>query len=124
MSMVASAFQYGCAPTLIPFTTRFTSPPACVNSIRPRRTRAIQSMFSTPLSIEILAPAEMGNHSTGTCIEWARSKAARMRRHSGSAKAPKSLLGSPKIRTRVMPSGYLVVKLRIMPTMMLALFFP
>ena len=107
---------------MIPLTTRLTSPPACVNSIRPRRTRAIQSMFSTPLSIEILAPAEMGNHSSGTPLSWASSKAARMRRHSGSAMAPKSLLGSPSIRTRVMPSGYLVVKLRMTPTMMLALF--
>src|SRR3954467_6234438 len=29
MSMVASAFQYGCAPTLMPVTTTLISPPAC-----------------------------------------------------------------------------------------------
>ena len=44
-----------------------------------------------------------------------------MRRHSVSAIAPKSLLGSPSSKTRVMPSGYLGVKLRMTPTMMLAL---
>ncbi len=35
--------------------------------------------------MEILAPAEMGNHSRGTPFARAKSKAARMRRHSGSA---------------------------------------
>src|ERR1035441_7903692 len=38
MSMVASAFQYGCAPTLIPLIRRFTSPPAWVNCTRRRNT--------------------------------------------------------------------------------------
>jgi hypothetical protein len=31
-----------------------------------RSTRAIQSMFSVPLSIEIFAPADSANHSSGT----------------------------------------------------------
>src|SRR5918912_224282 len=31
ISIVASAFQYGCAPTLMPLTTMLISPPACVN---------------------------------------------------------------------------------------------
>ena len=90
----------------MPLTTRLISPPACVNSIMRRSTRAIQSMFSTPLSIEILAPAENVNHSSGTCIFCAKSMAAMMRRHSGSASAPMSLLGSPSSTTRFMPSGY------------------
>ena len=33
MSIVASAFQYGCAPTLMPATTTLISPPAWVNSM-------------------------------------------------------------------------------------------
>ncbi len=73
---------------------------------QPRSTRAIQSMFSTPLSMEILAPAERVNHSSGMRFSWQDRSAARMRRHSGSAIAPRSLLGSPSSRTRVMPSGY------------------
>ena len=93
ISMVASAFQYGCAPTLIPLINRFTSPPACVNSINRRRTRAIQSMFSTPLSIEIFAPAEIGNHSTGKPCSAAISSAATIRRHSGSASRAQILAG-------------------------------
>ena len=47
-----------------------------------------------------------------------------IRRHSGSAIAPKSLLGSPRIITRVMPSGYVVVKLRMTPKMTFDLFSP
>ena len=66
ISIVASAFQYGCAPTLMPATTTLISPPAWVNSMIRRSTAAIQSMFSVPLSIAILAPAESANHSSGT----------------------------------------------------------
>src|ERR1039457_406791 len=40
ISIVASAFQYDWAPTLIPVTTTLTSPPAWVNVIRRRNTRA------------------------------------------------------------------------------------
>ena len=105
MSIVASAFQYGCAPTLIPVTTMLISPPPWVNSTMRRRTRAIQSMFSVPLCIEIFAPADSANHSSGTCICSARSTAAMMRRHSGSASEPISRLGSPSRMTRAMPSG-------------------
>ena len=62
-------------------------------------------MFSVPLSIEIFAPADTASHSTGTPISSARSSAAMMRTHSGSAIAPSALVGSPKIATRTMPSG-------------------
>ena len=68
MSIVASAFQYGWAPTLMPVTTTLISPPSWVNSMIRRRARATQSMFSVPLSIEIRAPADRANHSTGTPI--------------------------------------------------------
>ena len=50
-------------------------------------------MFSVPLSIEILAPAESAYHSSGTPIDSAMSSAPRMRRHSGSASDPTSRLG-------------------------------
>ena len=105
MSIVASAFQYGCAPTLMPVTTTLISPPAWVNSTIRRSTAAIQSMFSVPLSIAIFAPAESANHSTGTPSSSARSSAAMMRRHSGSASEPSARVGSPSRITRIMPSG-------------------
>ncbi len=66
MSIVASAFQYGWAPTLMPATTMLISPPSWVNSMMRLRARATQSMFSVPESIEIRAPADSANHSTGT----------------------------------------------------------
>ncbi len=56
MSIVASAFQYGWAPTLMPVTTTLISPPSWVNSMIPRSTREIQSMVSLPESIAIFAP--------------------------------------------------------------------
>ena len=62
-------------------------------------------MFSVPLSMEILAPAERVNHSRGTRRRSARSRAAMMRRHSGSAIEPISRLGSPRMVTLVIPSG-------------------
>ena len=40
-------------------------------------------MFSVPESIEIRAPADSANHSTGTDIRSARSSAAMIRAHSG-----------------------------------------
>ena len=52
-------------------------------------------MFSVPESIEIRAPADSANHSTGTRIRSARSSAAMTRRHSGSASAPSDFVGSP-----------------------------
>jgi hypothetical protein len=105
ISIVASAFQYGWAPTLMPATTTLISPPAWVNSTIRRRAAATQSMFSVPESIEIRAPAESANHSTGTRIRSARSMAAMIRVHSGSETAPRALVGSPHRTTRVTPSG-------------------
>ena len=105
MSIVASAFQYGCAPTLMPATTTLISPPAWVNSMIRLSPAATQSMFSVPESIEIRAPADSANHSTGTCIRSARSMAAMIREHSGSETAPSAFVGSPQSTTRVTPSG-------------------
>ena len=105
ISIVASAFQYGWAPTLIPVTTTLISPPSWVNSISPRSTREIQSMFSVPESMAIFAPADTANHSTGASSCRASSSAASTRRHSGSAIAPRALVGSPISTTRRMPSG-------------------
>jgi hypothetical protein len=64
-----------------------------------------QSMFSVPLAIEIFAPAETANQSTGTPMRSARSSAATIRRHSGSATEPISRPGSPNRTTRAIPSG-------------------
>jgi len=105
ISMVASAFQYGCAPTLMPVTTTLISPPSWVNSMIPRSTREIQSMFSVPESIEIFAPADTANHSIGASSWRASSIAAITRAHSASASAPNALVGSPSSTTRVIPSG-------------------
>ena len=66
ISIVASAFQYGWAPTLMPATTTLTSPPRWVCSTSRRSTRATQSRFSLPESMAILAPADRANHSIGT----------------------------------------------------------
>ena len=85
MSIVASAFQYGWAPTLMPVTITLISPPCCVNSMIRRSAAATQSMFSVPESIAIRAPEDSANHSTGTPSSSAMSSAAMMRRHSGSA---------------------------------------
>ena len=62
-------------------------------------------MFSVPESIEMRAPADSANHSTGTPISSARSSAAMTRAHSASATAPSALSGSPHSSTRVTPSG-------------------
>ena len=72
--------------------------PACVNSTIRRSTAAIQSMFSVPLSMAIFAPADSANHSTGTPSRSARSSAAMIRRHSGSASEPSARVGSPRMR--------------------------
>ena len=76
ISIVASAFQYGWPPTVIPVMTMLTSPPACVYSISRRRVSAIQSMFSVPESMAISAPDDTAYHSTG----MPRSAPARARR--------------------------------------------
>src|ERR1043165_7708624 len=65
MSIGASAFQYGWAPTLIPDTTTLISPPAWVKRTIRRSAAATQSMFSVPESIAIRAPDDTANHSTG-----------------------------------------------------------
>ncbi len=70
-----------------------------------RSTAAIQSMFSVPESIAIIAPAESANHSAGTRSSSARSRAAMIRLHSGSASEPSARVGSPKSATRSIPSG-------------------
>ena len=124
MSIVASAFQYGCAPTLMPATTTLISPPAWVNSMIRLSPAATQSMFSVPESIEIRAPAESANHSTGTCIRSARSIAAMIREHSGSETAPSAFVGSPQSTTRVTPSGCRSVGVVTTATRMPALFCP
>ena len=105
ISIVASAFQYGWAPTLIPATTTLISPPPWVNVMIRRSARDTQSMFSVPLSIEIVAPEDSANHSTGADSSSARSIAATTRAHSASATVPRALVGSPNSATRVMPSG-------------------
>ena len=124
MSIVASAFQYGWAPTLMPATTTLISPPAWVNSTIRRRAAATQSMFSVPESIEIRAPADSANHSTGTCIRSARSRAAMTRRHSGSETEPSDLVGSPQSTTRVTPSGWIGVGVVTTAARMPALLSP
>ncbi len=82
-----------------------TSPPPWVNVMIRRSARATPSMFSVPLSIEIFAPDDRVNHSTGTPISSARSMAATTIAHSATATVPSALVGSPNIATRVMPSG-------------------
>ena len=89
----------------MPATNTLISPPAWVNSMMRRSAFATQSMFSEPLSSEICAPALSAIHSSGTCSFSARSSAAMIRRHSGSATAPISRLASPSRITRRMPSG-------------------
>ena len=124
MSIVASAFQYGCAPTLIPATTTLISPPSWVNSTMRLSAAATQSMFSVPESIEIRAPEDSANHSSGTFIRSARSMAAMIREHSGSDTAPRALVGSPHSTTRVTPSGYASVGVVTTAASIAALFSP
>ena len=100
MSIVASAFQYGWAPTLMPVTMTLISPPSWVNSMIARSTREIQSMFSVPESIAIFAPADTANHSIGASSLRASAIAAHTRAHSGSASAPSARVGSPSSTTR------------------------
>lgn len=124
MSIVASAFQYGCAPTLMPTTTTLISPPSWVNVTIRLSAAATQSMFSVPEVIEIRAPADTANHSSGTCIRSARSSAAMTREHSGSDSAPSAFVGSPSSTTRVTPSGWRWVGVVTTPAMIAAEFLP
>ena len=124
MSIVASAFQYGCAPTLIPATTMLISPPPWVNVTIRLSAAATQSMFSVPEDIEIRAPADSANHSSGTRIRSARSRAAITREHSGSDSAPSAFVGSPSSTTRVTPSGCRAVGVVTTPATIAAEFLP
>ena len=124
MSIVASAFQYGCAPTLMPATTMLISPPAWVNSTIRLSAAATQSMFSVPDSMEIRAPADSAYHSSGTRSRSARSSAAMTRRHSGSDSAPSDLVGSPSSTTRVTPWGCRGVAVVTTPATMAAVLRP
>ena len=89
-----------------------------------RSTAAIQSMFSVPLSMAMRAPEDTANHSTGTRSRSARSSAAMIRRHSGSARLPSPRVGSLSIATRVIPSGTFAVWLVSSPTTTLAVLLP
>ena len=89
----------------MPATMMLISPPSWVKVMIRRSARATPSMFSVPLSIEILAPEDSANHSTGTASFSARSIAATTRAHSASATVPSALVGSPNSATRVIPSG-------------------
>ena len=124
ISIVASAFQYGWAPTLMPATMMFTSPPSWVNVMIRRSARATPSMFSVPLSMEIFAPEDSVNHSTGTPFSSARSMAATTVAHSATATVPSALVGSPNSATRVMPSGYFAVGVVTSPATTPAVFWP
>ena len=81
-------------------------------------------MFSVPEFIEIRAPADSANHSSGTRIRSARSSAAITREHSGSDSAPSALVGSPSSTTRVTPSGCRSVGVVTTPATMPAVFCP
>ena len=124
ISIVASAFQYGCAPTLIPATMTLISPPFWVKVMIRRSARDTQSMFSVPLSIEMVAPEDRANHSTGTDSFSARSSAATTRAHSASATVPSAFVGSPNSAMRVIPSGWRGVGRDTMPTMRPAVLRP
>ena len=94
-----------------------------MNSTNRRRTRAIQSVFSTPLSIEILAPAERANHSSGALFggqveSGENAPVFRLRQR------PKSFTGVAEQydMTRLIPSAYFGVKLQITPVMVLDVF--
>ena len=108
----------------MPVTTTLISPPAWVNVTMRRSTAPIQSMFSVPLVIEMRAPDDTANHSTGRPRRSARSMAAMIRRHSASAREPRLRLGSPAMSTRRIPSGMVGTTFRITPTTRLAVFPP
>src|SRR5450631_1260149 len=123
-SIVASAFQYGWAPTLIPASMMLASPPPWVKVISRRSALATPSMFSVPLSIEIFAPEDNVNHSTGTPHSSARSIAATTIAHSATATVPRAFVGSPNNATLVMPSGYFAVGVVTTPATTPAVFLP
>ena len=116
---MASAFQYGCAPTLIPATMTLISPPFWVKVMIRRSARDTQSMFSVPLSIEI--GGARGQREPLDAVPTA-SRRGRARRPPGalsaSATVPSALVGSPNNATRVMPFGVAGVGRDTTPTTM------
>ena len=108
----------------MPATMMLTSPPPWVKVISRRNALATPSMFSVPLSIEIFAPEDSVNHSTGTPSSSARSMAATTVAHSRDATVPSALVGSPNSATRVMPSGYRGVGVVTTPATTPAVFWP
>ena len=117
MSIVASAFQYGCAPTLMPVTTTLISPPCWVNSMIRRSAAATQSMFSVPESIEMRAPERqrepLDRHAQllGHVERGDDPPALGL----GDA-SPATSSGRPAAPRGVMPSGKRGVKERVRPT--------
>ena len=77
-----------------------------------------------PLSIAMRAPLETGIHSTGDPRASARSRAATMRSHSGTASEPIPRVGSDRMSTRLMPSGTLSVGVVMMPNTIELVFWP
>ena len=124
INIVASALKYGWAPTFTPGDDDVDLATGLGELDQGRRsTRPIQSMFSVPEVIEIVAPEE-GEPLEGNLHPRARSIAARIRRHSASASEPRLRLGSPSSTTRAMPSGCFGVTLRMTPTTRFAVFSP
>ena len=104
MSMVASAFQYGWAPTLIPATTTLTSPPRWVCSTRRRSARGHP--------VEVLAAAVHRDlrRPTGQPLD----RYVHLLGELDGTEDPQALglgdrvhrpVGSPSRATRVIPSG-------------------
>ena len=82
------------------------SPPPWVNVMIRRSALATPSMFSVPLSIEILAPEDSANHSTGHAPLLGQvERRDHDARTPATATVPSALVGSPNSATRVMPSG-------------------
>ena len=98
ISIVASAFQYDCAPTLTPATMTSISPPDSVKVTMRRSTAAVQSRFSVPESMAMRAPDDSDTHSMGRPRASARSKAAMIRSALGTAEGshrPNGVAGDP-----------------------------
>ena len=90
-----------------------------------RSALATPSMFSVPQSIEILAPEDSVNHSTGTpCSLGQLDGLGDPIAHSATATVPSALVGSPNSATRVMPSGYFAVGVVTTPATTPAVFCP
>ena len=119
MSIVASAFQYGCAPTLMPVTTTLISPPRLRElDDPPQHRRDPVHVLGAGVHRDLGAGGDrepLDRHAE-PLGEVERGDDAR---HSGSASEPSPRVGSPSSATRSMPSGWRSVALRISPTTML-----